>query len=214
MTFVTSAAGTVSTDLIRMLAERGDVKSLTRGELLVREGDVSESLFVLLKGQLVVFTSDRRGREVIYNTLGPGEILGEMFLDGGTRSASVKALTVVECIEVRATEIRSFMKSYPEFSETLVVKLIERLRRATMQIRSLALDDVFERTVASINALSVDHEGGRYLPANVTQQQIASRIGATREMVNHVFRRLVRDGLLIRETGLGFVIRRPLPYGN
>ena len=201
----------LSPNLVRLLAERGDVRRVRRSEMVIEEGDVSESLFILLVGQLKVFTRDDRGREVIYNTLYPGEVLGEMFLDGGLRSASVKALTDAECLEVRGNEIRDFMRRYPEFSESLVIKLIERLRHATTQIRSLALDGVYVRTVGAINELALTHDGRRILPLTITQQQIASRIGATREMVNHVFRDLVRGGFLIRDEQVGFVIPKPLP---
>lgn len=197
-------------DLLQLLAQRGDVKRVRRGASLVEEGDAAESLFILLSGRLNVFTRDDRGREVIYNELAPGEILGEMFLDGGARSASVRAVTDVECVEVRGSHLREFMRAYPEFSETLVVKLIERLRRATTQIRSLALDDVFDRTVHQINELAVQDHGVRYLPTEVTQQQIASRIGATREMVNRVFRKLIGRGHLVRHAR-GLAIPSEIP---
>lgn len=206
-----SSAARLSPDLIGLLAERGDVRQVSRGEILIRESDVSESLFILLAGQLKVFTRDERGREVIYNILDAGEMLGEMFLDGGARSASVKAITQAECLEVSGGEIRDFMRRYPQFSEALVVKLIGRLRHSTGQIRSLALDSVFVRTVAAIDELALTDSGQRFLPVAVTQQQVASRIGATREMVNHVFRDLVRGGFLVRDAQLGFVIPRPLP---
>ena len=204
-------AGRLSPELLRLLAERGDVRRLARGDTLITEGDLSESLFILLSGRLKVFTRDDRGREVIYNTLEAGEMLGEMFLDGGPRSASVQAITAVECIEVDGSQIRDFMRSYPGFSETLVVKLIQRLRHATHQVRSLALDDVFARTVDSINEHAVANAGRRYLPASVTQRQIASGIGATREMVNHVFRDLAKAGFLVRDGQGGWWIAKPLP---
>ena len=201
----------LSPELIRLLAEHGGVRRVARGEVLIVEGDVSESLFILLSGQLKVYTQDERGREVIYNTLDPGEVLGEMFLDGGSRSASVKATAAAECIEVRGDEIRTFMQQYPDFSEALVVKLIQRLRHATAQVKSLALDSVFVRAVTAINELAVDGGDERYLPASVTQQQIASRIGATREMVNHVFRDLIKAGFLVRDEQGRFLIPRSLP---
>lgn len=206
-----ATAGRLSPELVSLLAERGDVRRLERGEILIHEGELSESLFILLGGQLKVFTQDERGREVIYNTLDAPEILGEMFLDGGPRSASVKAVTPVECIEVDGLQIRDFMRDYPEFSESLVVKLIERLRHATQQVRSLALDDVFARTVDAINEHAVANAGRRYLPASVTQRQIASGIGATREMVNHVFRNLAKAGFLVRDGQAGWWLVKPLP---
>lgn len=200
----------LSSELIRLLVQRGDIKRLRRGALLVEEGAAAHSLFILLSGQLNVFTRDERGREVIYNQLVPGEIFGEMFLDGGTRSASVRAITDVECLEVRGSEIREFMRDYPQLSEALVMNLIVRLRQATAHIRSLALDDVFIRAVNQINALAVQENGIRYLPSAITQQHIASRIGATREMVNHVFRDLMSGGHLVRDAR-GLVIPGTLP---
>ena len=208
---MTATPGRISPNLIRLLGERGDVRRVARGDILIHEGDLSDGLFILLKGVLKVFTKDDRGREVIYNSLEPGEVLGEMFLDGGPRSASVKAMTAVECIEVRGSQIPDLMRTYPEFSEALVVKLIERLRHATLQIRSLALDGVFARTVASINELAIAKSDERILPATVTQQEIASRIGATREMVNHVFRDLTKAGYLVRDEQVGWFITRSLP---
>jgi CRP/FNR family cyclic AMP-dependent transcriptional regulator len=206
-----SPANRLSADLVALLAERGDVRRVARGELLIREGEFSESLFILLSGKLRVFTQDERGREVIYNSLDAGEVFGEMFLDGGPRSASVKALSEADCIEVRGSEIREFMRAYPHFSETLVVKLIERLRHATLQIRSLALDGVFARTVTAIAELATGPPGERYLSASVTQQEIANRIGATREMVNHVFRDLHKAGVLVRDEHGGWLIAKVLP---
>lgn len=168
-------------------------------------------MFVLLSGNLSVFSKDERGREVTYNSLGPGEVFGEMTLDGGMRSASVKAVTQAHCLEVPREDVRDLMRRCPALSEVLLAKLMERLRTSTGQVRSLALDSVFVRTVASINDLAVIDGERRYLPTKVTQKQVATRIGATREMVNHVFRKLVRDGYLVRDASLGLVIARPLP---
>jgi CRP/FNR family cyclic AMP-dependent transcriptional regulator len=206
-----SSADRLPPDLIRLLAERGDVRQVARGGIVIRERDVSESLFVLLSGRLKVFTRDERGREVIYDMLEAGEMFGEMFLDGGPRSASVKAITQAECLEVRGSEIRDFMRRYPGFSESLVIRLIKRLRHSTGQVRSLAFDSVFVRTVAAIDGLALSDHGQRFLPGDVSQQQVAGRIGATREMVNHVFRDLVRGGFLVRDARRGFVIPGPLP---
>lgn len=198
-------------DLLRLLAERGDVRHLARGEVLFHEGDASKSMFILLTGKLKVYSRDERGREVTYNQLGPGEFLGEMLLDGGPRSASVKAMTAADCLEVPARKIRTFLRTYPEFSEVLVVKLIERLRHATTQVRSLALEGVYVRTVSLLRELAVSEDKIRYVPANVTQGEIASRIGATREMVNHVMRDLARGGFMVKDEQQRLLIKKALP---
>lgn len=208
---MTSLASSLPLNVIQQLRARGDVRRLEPGEILVDEGEAAESLFVLLSGNLSVFSKDERGREVTYNSLEPGEVFGEMALDGGMRSASVKAATQAHCLEVRRDDVRELMLQCPALSEVFLAKLIERLRNSTGQVRSLALDSVFTRTVASINDLAVTDGERRYLPTKITQKQVATRIGATREMVNHVFRKLVRDGYLVRDISLGLVIARALP---
>ncbi len=204
-------AGSLPPDVVQRLRERGDVRRFSKGEVFIVEGAAAESLFVLLSGSLMAFSKDERGREVIYNSIEPGEVFGEVGLADGIRSASVKAVTHVDCLEVRHDDIQTLMQQCPALAEVLVVKLIERLRHSTAQVRSMALDNVFVRTVASINDLAMNDGEHRYLPAKVTQKLVASRIGATREMVNHVFRRLMRSGHLVRDVKLGLVIAKPLP---
>jgi CRP/FNR family cyclic AMP-dependent transcriptional regulator len=197
--------------LLLNLGERGDLRRYARGELLINEGELSDALYILVSGQVKVFTRDERGRELVYNILKPGEFFGEMFLDGGTRSASAKADSDVQCVVVGPAEFREFMKAYPEFAECLVVKLIQRVRHATEQTRSLALSGVYERTAAMLNRLAVEEDGVRAVRVAVTQQELADRVGATREMVNHVLRELVRGGFLERDEGRRIVITKPLP---
>jgi CRP/FNR family cyclic AMP-dependent transcriptional regulator len=195
----TDSASILSPRLLSELAARGDSRKFSRGEVLMVEGHVSDALFILITGQLKVFTRDRKGRELIYNILEPGEFLGEMFLDGGVRSASVKAVVDSNCIAVDHSTIREFMISYPEFAECLVLKLIERLRHATRQIKSLGLDGVYERTLGLLDEVAQTENGVRIIPPGLTQQEIADRIGATREMVNHVFNELLRGGMLVKD---------------
>lgn len=183
---------------------------MPKGTTIVVEGDHADSMFILTSGRAKVFTQDERGREVIYRTLGAGDVFGEMMLDGGLRSASVKATTEIECIEVCRSDLKRLLQDDPGLAEFLVLTLIERLRTSTEKIRSLALESVLSRTIAAIEELAICTDGVRHLPSTVTQRNLASRIGATREMVNHVFRDLLKSGQLIRDDKLGFVIPEPL----
>lgn len=175
----------LSQKLLLSLADRGDVRRFPRGKQLITEGEVSGSLYILISGELKVYTRDDNGRELIYNIMRPGEFFGEMFLDGEPRSASVKAISDALCVVVGEDKLRSFMTQYPEFAECLVLKLIERLRHATHQIRSLVLDGVYERTVLLLNQLSIEEDGVRIIPPTLTQQEIADRVGAPRDDQSH-----------------------------
>ena len=189
----------LSEDLLEDLSARGDIRTYARGQVLIEEGELSDSLFILVSGELKVFTRDRRGRELIYNVLRPGEIFGEMFLDGGPRSASVKAVCTSMCAVIAPDTFRDFMRNYPDFAEFLVLKLISRVRHATEQVKSLAMNGVYERAVTLLNELAVEEGSVRAIRQEVTQQEIADRIGATREMVNHILRDLMRGGFVVRD---------------
>ena len=203
--------GQLSVELLENLSGRGDIVRFARGEMLMTEGEVATSLHILLAGQLKVFTRDPKGRELIYNILEPGEFFGEMFLDGGPRSASVKAIVDSRCVVVGQTQLRSFMAAYPEFAECLVQTLIERLRHATAQIKGLALDGVYERTIVLLDQVAITDGEQRLVPPTLTQQEIADRVGATREMVNLIFRALTRGGFLSKDKRRRTLIIKDLP---
>jgi CRP/FNR family cyclic AMP-dependent transcriptional regulator len=201
----------LSKELLSQLSLRGQLRTFARGELLIQEGEQSDSLFILVAGELKVFTQGENGRELVYNVLRPGEFFGELFLDGGPRSASVKAVCTSMCVIVGPDEFRSFLGGYPEFAECLVLKLISRVRHATEQLRAMAMKDVYQRAVALLNDLAVADGDVRAIDKSITQQEIADRIGATREMVNHVIRELVRGGFLVRDRDRRMVLAKELP---
>jgi CRP/FNR family transcriptional regulator, cyclic AMP receptor protein len=123
----------------------------------------------------------------------------------------VKASADSLCVVIRQEKFRSFMAAYPEFAERLVLKLIGRVRHATRQIKGLGLDGVYERIALLINQIPPDAQGDRVIPPAMTQAEIAALVGATREMVNHVFRDLTRDGLLVKDGRKRLRVVRELP---
>ncbi len=193
------SAQLIPDELLGELAAPGGLRSFKKGELLVSEGDVAESVFVLVIGRLKVFTRDAKGRELVYNDMRPGEFFGEMLLDGGVRSASVKATEPAACIEIGFSELRNFMGQNPAFAEFVILTLIRRLRHATHQVRGLALNGVYERVVDFMKSEAVEQEGHLVIPSSLTQQEMASRVGATREMISHVVRDLHRGGFLAKD---------------
>lgn len=129
----------ISPELLAKLSDRGGQRTFARGELLIREGEASTDVYILLAGELKAFTCDASGRELVYNVMTAGEFFGELSLDGGRRSASVQAISGAICVVVAQADVRAFLGEYPEFAEALVMKLIARVRAATAQARSLGL---------------------------------------------------------------------------
>lgn len=197
--------------LLEQLAREGDTRSFAAGEVLFHQGDPADSLYILLTGRLRVYSGNANGREVVYHVLEPGEFLGELLLDGGARSASVQAVTDAECVVVEGGVLRTLTRAHPELAEHLMLKLIARLRHATLTIHRLALEGVFERVGALLEESAVPEAGVLRVPAHLTQQQIANRVGATREMVNQVMQRMIRDGYLHRDAKRRITLLRAIP---
>jgi len=193
-------------NLLARLESIGEVQEFSAGDILLREGEVSSKLYFLLSGRLKVFASQGKGREVVYNTLHPGEYFGELAFDGGPRSASVQALQDSRCLILTADTLRELVQSEPEFAVHLITKLMRLLRRSTQKLKSLALDDVRSRVMLLIEEEAINAGGIRHLPKSLTQRDIAHRIGATREMVNHVLQDLAREGFVAKDPQLGIMI--------
>ena len=201
----------LSDNLLRELAASMPVQRFLAGTTLLTEGDSPDYLYVLVEGQLKVYACNSKGREVVYNILGPGEFFGEMMLDGEPRSASVKAVVDSACVLVPGSELSGMLLAHPEFAECLVMTLISRLRNATSKIRGLALDGVYERVAALLADVAVEDGGVLRVPRAYTQLEIATRVGASREMVNHVLRDLVRGGFILKDKQHRMTILKKLP---
>ena len=201
----------LSPELIAQLAARGNQRTFERGELLFSEGERSDTLYVLIEGELKVFTRNDSGRELVFNVIRPGDFIGELILDGGPRLVSVRALRPSICVVVQSEQLRDLLHADPEFAECLVLKLIRRVRQTTDQLRNLATKDVYERVVALLDGVAVGEGALRILDRSLTQQEIADRIGASREMVNHIFRELSRGGFIVRGEDRGIAIAKELP---
>ncbi|WP_186293313.1 Crp/Fnr family transcriptional regulator [Chitinimonas sp. BJB300] len=196
--------------LLQLMVERGGTKSFPSNALLINEADTTDSIYIILSGRVKVFGASESGREVIYNTLGPGEYFGELSLDGKPRSASVITLAPTNCIVVSSVQLRDFLAQYPDFALHLIYKLIDLLRRKTANIKSLALDDVHGRIMRVLEALAQEQDGRRVIRERLTQQDLADRVGASREMVNRVLTQLSHSGHICTE-GRHIVLLKPLP---
>ena len=146
---------------LRELAERGRIQSFRKGVVIIQEGDYADTLFVLLSGRVKVFATGENERELVIDTLGAGEYVGEMALDGGPRSASVITLEPTVCSIVTRVTLREHIVQNPEFAFDLLAKVIRRARRATMNLKNLALLDVYGRVARLLTQLAVERDGRR-----------------------------------------------------
>jgi CRP/FNR family cyclic AMP-dependent transcriptional regulator len=197
--------------LLQAMASRGGVKTFPAHAVLVNEEDESDSIFIVLEGKVKVYGSGANGREVVYTTLGPGEYFGEMTLDGGPRSASVMTLEPTTCVVVTGSNVRDFLGTHPDFALHLIRKLIGLLRRSTDTVKRLALDDVYTRVRKLLYELAgTDADGRLVVPERLTQQDIADRVGSSREMISRIFKQLTIGGYVAAE-GRRIVMLKKLP---
>jgi CRP/FNR family transcriptional regulator, cyclic AMP receptor protein len=198
-------------DSLRPLAQRGEVKRFRKGQRLIEEGSPGDTLFVILSGRLRAYSSDERGREIVYGIYGPGEYLGEMSLDGGPRSASVDALEATACAVITRHTLLEHIAAHPPFAFELIARVIGRARLATKSARDLALLDTYTRLARLLESLALSQPNGTALiPKRLTHADMASRVGCSREMVTRLLKDLERGGYVAVE-GDGWRLARSLP---
>jgi len=186
-------------DILREIASSGVVRQFPKNVVLINEGDQGDSLFIVVSGRVKVFASSAAGKEVVIDFHGPGEYVGEMALDGAPRSASVVTVEPTTCAVVSRGQFRDFILAHPDFALHLIERLIKRLRYTTENVKSLALTDVYGRLVRVLLSLAQEREGQVVVAEKLTQQDIAERIGASRDMVSRVMKDLVEGGYLAIE---------------
>ena len=199
-------------ETLRSIATSGVVRTFARNTVLINEGDVGDALYVILSGRVKVFSSNEAGREFVIDFHGPGEYIGEMTLDGAPRSASVMTVEPTTCAVVNRAQFRDFILVHPDFAMHLIDRLIHRLRVTTGNLKSLALSDVYGRLVRLLNALAQDVDGRQVVPEKLTQQDIADRVGASRDMIGKLMKDLVGGGYLAVEDRTISILRK-LPTG-
>ncbi|MEN9891868.1 MAG: hypothetical protein RLY78_2163 [Pseudomonadota bacterium] len=193
------------------LSARGEERRYRKGHLLIREGDIGETLFIILSGRLRAYSGGDNAREITYGVYGPGEYLGEISLDGGPRSASVVTLEAAVCSVVSKRTIERFIAERPEFAFELLAKVIARARAATLSARQLALHDVYGRLRLLLSQLAQRQGDGRQVLAErLTHQEMSNRLGCSREMVSRLMKDLER-GEYVRVVDQHYEVLRPLP---
>ena len=194
-------------DQLRELVRTVERKSFGRSATIIRAGDTTDSLYVVISGRLKVLMGDAQGREVILSILGPGEYFGEMgLLDDSPRSATVTTLEPCELLRISKAEFnRSLSKNF-DLSLIVIRGLVKRLREADQKIGSLALMDVYGRVARLLLEMAEDVNGEKVVVKKLSKQDIAKMIGASREMVSRVMKDLHLGGY-IELRGRSIVLR-------
>ncbi len=185
-------------------------RNYPKNSIIINEGDVSNSLYLLMEGRVKVYLSDEDGREFILNTLKPGEYFGEWgLLDDERRSASV--MTTEKCMFklLHQKDFDRLRSEHPDINQSLMVNLVARIRELTENVKALALKDVYGRIRKLLNDMAESGDG-TIIEEKLTQQEIANRVGSSREMVARILKDLT-SGQYIQVEKKQIEILKPLP---
>jgi CRP/FNR family transcriptional regulator, cyclic AMP receptor protein len=183
------------------LAKVANRRRYPKDSVVFFENEQGDFFFMILEGRIKVTILGDDGREVILSLLGSGDFFGEMaLLDNEPRSATAIAVEDTELLSLHRNDFQSVLTDNRSITVGLIKVLTARLRRANHQISTLALLDVYGR-VARVIVDMAREEGrrlkdGRIAFRRATHQEIANRIGTTRETVTRMLKDLERQGMI------------------
>jgi CRP-like cAMP-binding protein len=182
-------------------------RSYPRGEVLVREGDPSDSLHLVESGRLAVRVDTPAGDTAIFNVLGPGDWFGELSLLGSAervRTATVVALEPATTRSLSTADFTELRRRHPATGELLLTLLSQRVDELSSRLVEVMYDGldrrVYRRLLDLVGSYRTD-EGDGAVTIPLTQEQLAGLVGGTRPSVNEVLQRLAREGVV--ELGRG-----------
>jgi CRP-like cAMP-binding protein len=163
--------------------------ALERGDSLFREGEPGDRLYVVTEGKIKLGRTSTDGRENLVAVLGPGEMFGELSLfDPGPRTATATALTEARLLGLGHDDLKPWLSGRPEVAAALLRAIARRLRRTNDTLADLVFSDVPGRVAKALLDLSkrfgVQADEGIHVAHDLTQEELAQLVGASRETVN------------------------------
>lgn len=197
----------------QQLADWLSRRSYRRGETLFHEGDPGDTLLIVVNGHVKVVLTTPEGEEAVVAIFGPGDFFGDLALfDDRPRSASVVALEATETLVLHRPDFHAFVRAHPEVAQEIFAVLAGRIRRLDEQLKQTYFLDLPVRIAHKLSELA--SEKGSKTPEGVridlplTQSDLASMVGASRQRVNRVLADL-QDKRVIRLERRGMTILQP-----
>lgn len=177
---------------------------LPRGQALFQEGDPGDRLYVIGSGKVKLGRRSNDGRENLLSVLGPAEMFGELSLfDPGPRTATATAVADATLYQLNHTELISWLEQYPPVAKHLLEALARRLRRTNEALADLVFSDVPGRVAKALLDLSTRFgeptDAGLRVAHDLTQEELAQLVGASRETVNKALADFTSRGWVRRD---------------
>lgn len=181
-------------DELKAVASKTKAVEFEAGELIIEQDDTSDGAYILCHGMVKVYRLTDDGEEINLAVLGPGEILGEMSLiDDQPRSANVEAIQHTQLLLLTREDFSKILHQHTDAAINLLATLSHRVRATNEYVEDVFSKNLAERTWKTLQTLS------RYFPNNditLSQEELATIIGATRARVTEILDQLQIEGKL------------------
>ena len=176
---------------IQVLSSATKRRAFRSGEVIFHRDDPGQVLYMIKEGKVKICVNSPDGQEVSLAVLGKGEYFGEFaLLDGLPRSTDAVALERVECYTLQRSDFHNAILNNPKIAILVLEALTKRLRITDQMVEDLIFLDVYGRVAKKLLELAEAHgvktEEGVRIEVRLTQQELASMVGASRESVNKV----------------------------
>lgn len=199
-------------DAINAVSALATTRTYAKNTIIISEGDDSDSLYAVLSGKVKVYLSDDEGKEIIINILSGGDYFGELaLLDDEPRSASVMTLEESKLAVLSKSAFEDCLSKNPQVALPIIKGLSARLRNLTENVKSLALMDVYGRVARTLLDMAEPAGDNLVINQRLTQREIASMVGASREMVSRILKDLSIGGYITIENKT-ITINEKLPH--
>ncbi|MGH3768544.1 MAG: Crp/Fnr family transcriptional regulator [Pseudonocardiaceae bacterium] len=184
-----------------------------RAHVIFAEGELGDRLYIVLSGKVKIGRKSPDGRENLLAVFGPADMFGELSIfDPGPRTSTATTVTEVNAVSMDRAALREWITKRPEIAEQLLRVIARRLRRTNNMLADLIFTDVPGRVAKALLQLAHDfgtQEGGMLrVTHDLTQEEIAQLVGASRETVNKALADFAHRGWL-RLEGKSVLILEP-----
>lgn len=186
--------------------------ALVPREELFHKGDPGTHVYALAEGTLKIVTTSESGDDVVFNVVGPGELIGEIAaLCQSERTATVVALSACELLAIDRRDLFAFLRSHPEASLELMVVLARRVRSLSELVEDTLFLNLPVRLAKKLVAYAASHgerePGGLRIGIKLSQEEWGDLVGATRESINKLMRAWTDQGTIRVDHGFVVILR-------
>jgi len=193
-------------DDLHRVADVAVPRRFASGQVIFREGDESDTCYVVRRGHCRAIRENTDGRTIALAHFGPGDIFGELAMfDDERRSATIETLDDVSAIAIAGSDMRRLLREHADIAVKLVIGVARRLREANQRLTNQSFQTVQSRVAGVLLRLveqaRTEGAGARDVVLQVTQAKIAELAGSSRESASRFLANLERAGIITQGRG-------------